>query len=188
MNMELTALTRPRIESGVSSCTSMPRTNTLTMSPAPAMISAASDSQKLVDSPTMIMQTPNNATPPNIQVPACRWIGRMPSQTAHDGRADAGCGTQDSEADRADVEDLVRVRRQQRRRRRRTARRTDRARSRRAPASSARRTRTLRARRASAIRVTDLASTGFTPSISENRTDQQCDRDDRTTSRCRGSA
>src|SRR5271154_4508834 len=34
MNIELTALTRPRIASGVSSCTSTWRTNTLTMSAA----------------------------------------------------------------------------------------------------------------------------------------------------------
>ena len=44
------------------------------------MISATIVSQMLVDSPTLIMQTPNRATPPNIQVPACRWIGRMPSR------------------------------------------------------------------------------------------------------------
>ena len=82
MNIEFTALTRPRIASGVSSCTSRLRTNTLTMSPAPAIASMASDSQKLVESPNTMVAKPNDATPPNIQRPACRLMGRIPSPNA----------------------------------------------------------------------------------------------------------
>ena len=50
MNVEFTALTRPRISSGVSSWTSVWRITTLTMSAAPLSASAASDRTKSVDS------------------------------------------------------------------------------------------------------------------------------------------
>src|SRR4051812_44050852 len=45
------------------------------MSPAPIVISAASDSHKLVDRPNTTVAAPNSATPPNIQRPTCRVIG-----------------------------------------------------------------------------------------------------------------
>ena len=51
MNSPFTALTRPRMASGVSSWTSVWRTTTLTMSAAPETASAAIDSQNTVDSP-----------------------------------------------------------------------------------------------------------------------------------------
>src|SRR5580698_9697732 len=47
MNIELMALTRPRIESGVRSCTRMPRIYTLSMSPQPSANSASSDTMKM---------------------------------------------------------------------------------------------------------------------------------------------
>ena len=114
MNIEFTALTRPRIASGVSSCTSMLRTNTLTMSPAPAIASMAIDNQRLVDSPTVIMQTPNTATPPNIQRAGVPLDGPHAEPERDDGGADAGRGTHEAETHRAHVQDLVGVRRQQR--------------------------------------------------------------------------
>ena len=43
MNMALTALTRPRISSGVSNCTSVERMTTLNMSDQPSTTSAAND-------------------------------------------------------------------------------------------------------------------------------------------------
>ena len=58
MNTAFTALTRPRISSGVSSCTSRWRTYTLTMSPAPITSSAASDSQKLPEAPNTMVASP----------------------------------------------------------------------------------------------------------------------------------
>src|SRR5829696_151309 len=82
MNMEFTALTRPRIASGVSSCTSSWRTYTLTMSPAPNKASTAMDSQKCFETPKMTVATPNAATPPNIQRPAWRWMDLSPKVSA----------------------------------------------------------------------------------------------------------
>ena len=58
MNTELTALTRPRMSLGVSICTSVWRTTTLTMSAPPETASAPSDSTKLVDRPNTSMHTP----------------------------------------------------------------------------------------------------------------------------------
>src|SRR5690606_23727034 len=67
----LTALTRPRILSGVSSCTSRWRTETLAIAAAPSTTSAKNDSAKLVLTPNTIVATPNSATPPNIHGPTC---------------------------------------------------------------------------------------------------------------------
>jgi hypothetical protein len=51
MNTEFTALTRPRISSGVSTCTSVIRITTLTMSAPPLTASAASESGNECDIP-----------------------------------------------------------------------------------------------------------------------------------------
>ena len=45
IKIAFTAATRPRIESGVSNCISVPRTTTLTLSNAPARASMKNDSQ-----------------------------------------------------------------------------------------------------------------------------------------------
>ena len=58
MNTELTALTRPRMASGVASCTRVWRITTLTMSAAPEAASASSDSHRLVDRPNTTMVAP----------------------------------------------------------------------------------------------------------------------------------
>ena len=58
----------------------------------------ASDSQKLVDNANTTVATPNAATPPNIQRPACRWMGRRPSMNATMAAPTAGRGAQEPEA------------------------------------------------------------------------------------------
>jgi len=61
MKTELTALTRPRISSGVSSWTSDWRMTTLTMSAPPettSATSATSESTKEVDRPNTIVAAP----------------------------------------------------------------------------------------------------------------------------------
>src|SRR5665213_736719 len=55
MNRVLTALTRPRIASGVAVCTSVLRVTTLIMSQAPTPISAAKDSGTEDDRPNTIV-------------------------------------------------------------------------------------------------------------------------------------
>ena len=70
MKIALTALTRPRISSGVSSCTSVWRTTTLTMSTAPLMNSATIDSQNQCERPNTMVVTPKMATHENRMVPA----------------------------------------------------------------------------------------------------------------------
>ena len=70
MNSELTALTRPRMASGVDNCTSVPRMITLTMSDAPSSSSAISDKDRLRESPNTMVNTPNPATHHSMVVPA----------------------------------------------------------------------------------------------------------------------
>src|ERR1700716_2766270 len=59
MNTEFTALTRPRISSGVFSCTSNDRTNTLIMSPTPRMTRAVIATQNVWVKPNTTVATPN---------------------------------------------------------------------------------------------------------------------------------
>ena len=58
MNSVDTAATRPRMWSGVTSCTSVWRTNTETMSAPPSTASIATDSQRNVDRPNTSVATP----------------------------------------------------------------------------------------------------------------------------------
>src|SRR3989442_12051010 len=62
MKMLFTAETRPRISSGVTSCTIDPRTITLTLSKAPTRNSKPSDSQKIFDKPKRMVAIPNPVT------------------------------------------------------------------------------------------------------------------------------
>ena len=71
-NSMCTALTRPRMSSGVPSCTMVERTHTLIMSAAPMIASAAIDSAKLVERPKASTAAPNTATPRNIALPRVR--------------------------------------------------------------------------------------------------------------------
>ncbi|MNF95249.1 hypothetical protein D3C84_779910 [compost metagenome] len=72
MNRPLTALTRPRISSGVSSCTKDARITMLIMSAAPNTTSTASENQNEVDRPNAMVATPNTPTAVNITRPTLR--------------------------------------------------------------------------------------------------------------------
>src|ERR1035437_9136666 len=82
MNIMLTALTRPRISSGVEICTSVCRTTTLTMSHAPSTTSAATDNPTFRDSPNTTVHAPNPPTHHSMIAPACRLNGRCASTIA----------------------------------------------------------------------------------------------------------
>src|SRR5947209_6561316 len=62
INTEFTAETRPRMASGVSTCTKVWRTTTEMLSNTPVKISAASESQKLRERPNTIVAAPKPAT------------------------------------------------------------------------------------------------------------------------------
>ncbi len=82
MKTMFTALTRPRIASGVAFCSRTRRTTTLTMSAAPSVTSAASESAKLFESPKTIVAAPNTATATSILIPALPPMGRNASTMA----------------------------------------------------------------------------------------------------------
>src|ERR1035437_2451485 len=82
MNIMLTALTRPRISSGVEICTRVCRTTTLTMSQAPSITSAATLNPTFRDSPNTTVHAPNPATHHSMIAPACRLNGRCASTIA----------------------------------------------------------------------------------------------------------
>ena len=70
MNRVETADTRPRMASGVTICTRLWRTYTLTMSAPPSTASAATESHSPRDRAKPRVATPNTATARNIQAPA----------------------------------------------------------------------------------------------------------------------
>ena len=72
INIEFTALTRPRISSGVWICTREDRMTTLMTSAAPSMTRVPSDSAKEVDSAKTIVATPKVTTAPNMTRPTRR--------------------------------------------------------------------------------------------------------------------
>src|SRR3712207_6544697 len=78
----LTAETRPRIWSGVRSCTSVCRITTLMLSNAPVKNSMANESQNDLDSPKTIVARPNPATARSRLRPARRIGGRCASSSA----------------------------------------------------------------------------------------------------------
>src|SRR5437867_484422 len=67
--------TRPRISSGVTSCTIEPRMITLTLSNAPMRKRTPSDNQNAFDNPNRIVAIPNPVTHQSKVLPAC-FIGR----------------------------------------------------------------------------------------------------------------
>src|ERR1017187_2531531 len=71
-----TALTRPRISSGVESWMSVWRTITLTMSHAPISANAASERASLRDKPKITVKTPKPHTHHSMIAPACRRKGQ----------------------------------------------------------------------------------------------------------------
>ncbi|MCY1433958.1 hypothetical protein D9M71_500000 [compost metagenome] len=81
MNSPFTALTRPRISSGVSSCTKAPRITMLIMSAAPSTASTASENQNEVDRPKAMVATPKIPTAVNITRPTLRSTGKRASHS-----------------------------------------------------------------------------------------------------------
>src|SRR3954463_1014451 len=65
MKIVFTADTRPRIGSGVSSCTSVPRTTTLTLSSAPITANIVNDRTGSVERPKAIVANPKPITDNN---------------------------------------------------------------------------------------------------------------------------
>src|SRR5450432_798768 len=76
MKTLFTADTRPRISSGVRSCTSVCRTTTLIMSSPPARISMTRESGNECESPKTIVARPNPATAMSSDRPALRMGAR----------------------------------------------------------------------------------------------------------------
>src|SRR4029077_5106063 len=68
--------TRPRISSGVTSCTMEPRMMTLTLSNAPTRNNTPSDNQKTLDKPNRIVAIPNPETHQSNVLPVCFIGGR----------------------------------------------------------------------------------------------------------------
>ena len=86
VNTELTALTRPRISSGVAICINVVRIFTLTMSAAPRTAIATSDTHRISDSPNATVQIPKTTTVPNMILPTDRsnviWVDMIPLTSA----------------------------------------------------------------------------------------------------------
>src|SRR4029077_15587983 len=70
MKILFTDETRPRISSGVISCTIDPRMITLTLSNAPRRKSTPSDNQNIFDKPNTIVAAPNPVTQQSHAFPA----------------------------------------------------------------------------------------------------------------------
>ncbi len=112
MNTELTALTRPRMASGISSCTRVWRTTTLTVSAAPDVARASSDNQKLPDRPNTTMHKPNKATAISSVRPTRRRSGQR-EHARHTQGTHGRSRTQQTQATRTDLQDVAREHRQQ---------------------------------------------------------------------------
>ena len=74
MNRKFTAPTRPRISSGVASCTSEKRITTLTVSAAPRIASATSESHIQCETANTTVAAPNTITAWNMRTPTRRLI------------------------------------------------------------------------------------------------------------------
>ena len=98
MNRKFTAPTRPRISSGVASCTSEKRITTLTVSAAPRTASASTDSHIQCDSANTTVAAPKTITAWNIRRPTWRWMVWRASTIVISKRADRGRGAQHAEA------------------------------------------------------------------------------------------
>src|ERR1017187_1101764 len=82
MKIIFTALTRPRISSGVPSWMTVWGTITLTISRAPNAASAASDSARFRERPKTMVQMPKPSTQASMVAPARRLIGRYATRMA----------------------------------------------------------------------------------------------------------
>ena len=115
MNRKFTAPTRPRISSGVASCTSEKRITTLTVSAAPNVASASTDSH--IQCETREHDRRHTEDDDGLKHPhadaAPDGVARQTRR--HQQGADRGRGAQNAEAERAGLEDIARIDRQQRR-------------------------------------------------------------------------
>src|ERR1700730_16272213 len=82
MKILFTAETRPRISSGVTSCTIDPRMITLTLSNAPARNNAPNDNHKAVDKPKTMIANPKPLTHQSNALPACFIGGKYATSSA----------------------------------------------------------------------------------------------------------
>src|SRR2546430_16785388 len=82
MKMLFTAETRPRISSGVTSCTMDPRMITLTLSNAPIRNNTTSENQNALDKPKMMVAMPKAVTHQSKVLPAGFIGGRCATTTA----------------------------------------------------------------------------------------------------------
>src|SRR5213080_870751 len=74
--------TRPRISSGVTSCTMEPRMMTLTLSNAPIRNKSPSDNQRTLDKPNRIVAIPKPETHHSNVLPVCFIGGRCATTNA----------------------------------------------------------------------------------------------------------
>src|SRR5881296_1990888 len=74
--------TRPRISSGVTSCTIDPRMITLTLSNAPTKNNKPSDNQNALDKPKRMVAIPKPVTHQSKVLPACLIGGRCAISSA----------------------------------------------------------------------------------------------------------
>ena len=72
MKIELTADTRPRMSSGVSSCIKVNRVTTLMVSAAPVTANATIERIKSCEIPNTTLAKPNTATAANMLCPTLR--------------------------------------------------------------------------------------------------------------------
>ncbi len=79
MKIMSTAVTRPRISSGVASCVRVARMITLIMSLAPSSSSAISETVRLRETPKMIVKIPNPATAHSSVGPTARAAASAPA-------------------------------------------------------------------------------------------------------------
>src|SRR4249920_1962413 len=90
MNNELTALTRPRIASGVSSWITGCLITTLSMSDAPITVSMTIEKMNEFDSPNRMVANPNVATAAYITIPTCLVSGQRAMMNEHVSAPTAG--------------------------------------------------------------------------------------------------
>ena len=114
MNSELTAVTRPRISSGVSSCISVTRMTTLMASAPPMIASAAHASQNDPDNANTMVATPNTATAANSMRPTLRENDQRVSMTVTSSAPIAGAARSMPSPDGPGVEHVLGEDRQQR--------------------------------------------------------------------------
>ncbi len=116
MKSEFTALTRPRISSGVRSCTSELRTTTLTVSDAP-MTQQRDDGQRDVgrEREDDRCATPKTATAADHLGPDILPQRPAASTMRHGERTDGRWGAQQAKPPGAGMQDIARQHRQQRR-------------------------------------------------------------------------